>query len=79
MTIDESLDFFESDKELHGKLQVLFDVGLGYIKLGQPTNTLSGGEIQRIKLSKELSKPSKGHTLYLLDEPTTGLHPAASY
>lgn len=76
MTIDECLDFFKSEKEIHGKLKVLFDVGLGYIKLGQPTNTLSGGEIQRIKLSKELSKPSKGHTLYLLDEPTTGLHPA---
>ncbi|MCK1995349.1 excinuclease ABC subunit UvrA [Peribacillus muralis] len=75
ITIEESILFFTEEKELRNKLQVLEDVGLGYIKLGQPTSTLSGGEAQRIKLSKELSKPQKGHTLYLLDEPTTGLHP----
>ncbi|VAX32330.1 Excinuclease ABC subunit A [hydrothermal vent metagenome] len=74
MTITEAYDFFSKIPLLRGKLQVLVDVGLGYIKLGQPATTLSGGEAQRVRLAKELSKRSRGDTLYILDEPTTGLH-----
>ena len=74
MTIDDAAVFFKSIPSIHHKLQTLLDVGLGYIKLGQNAVTLSGGEAQRIKLSKELSKRSNKDTLYLLDEPTTGLH-----
>lgn len=74
MTITEAYDFFSKIPMLRGKLQVLVDVGLGYIKLGQPATTLSGGEAQRVRLAKELSKRSRGNTLYILDEPTTGLH-----
>jgi excinuclease ABC subunit A len=74
MTINQSLMFFESIPNIKNKLATLVDVGLGYVKLGQQATTLSGGEAQRIKLSKELSKRNTGRTLYLLDEPTTGLH-----
>ena len=74
MTVEESLDFFEAVPSLKRKLQTLFDVGLGYIRLGQQATTLSGGEAQRVKLSTELSKVQTGRTLYILDEPTTGLH-----
>ncbi len=74
MTINESLDFFEAVPKIQRKMKTLCDVGLGYLKLGQPATTLSGGEAQRVKLSTELSKRSTGQTLYLLDEPTTGLH-----
>ncbi len=74
MTVEEALEFFESIPKIRKKLQTLYDVGLGYIKIGQAATTLSGGEAQRIKLSKELSKQSTGKTLYILDEPTTGLH-----
>ncbi|MCX6809741.1 MAG: excinuclease ABC subunit UvrA [Candidatus Berkelbacteria bacterium] len=74
MTVDEATDFFKNIPNLDDKMRVLQDVGLGYIKLGQPATTLSGGEAQRIKLSTELSKRSTGKTLYILDEPTTGLH-----
>lgn len=74
MTVEEAFDFFGAIPTLKRKLQTLYDVGLGYIKLGQSANTLSGGEAQRIKLSKELSTKSTGRTIYLLDEPTTGLH-----
>ena len=75
-TVWENLTFFAEHKEITGRLQTLCDVGLDYLKLGQSTITLSGGECQRIKLSKEMGKSSQGHTLYLLDEPTTGLHPS---
>ncbi len=74
MTVEESLEFFKNIPRIHKKLKTLDDVGLGYIKLGQPATTLSGGEAQRVKLSKELSRQSTGKTLYILDEPTTGLH-----
>ena len=72
--MEEALKFFENVPRIAKKLQTLYDVGLGYIKLGQPATTLSGGEAQRVKLAKELSKSSTGQTLYILDEPTTGLH-----
>src|SRR5439155_1574485 len=74
MTVAEGIDFFDAIPALKRKLGTLHDVGLGYIKLGQPAPTLSGGEAQRVKLAKELSKRSTGQTLYILDEPTTGLH-----
>ena len=74
MTVEEAVDFFEAVPSLKRKLQTLYDVGLGYIRLGQQATTLSGGEAQRVKLSTELSKVQTGRTLYILDEPTTGLH-----
>ncbi len=74
MTVETALKFFENLPSIKNKLQTLFDVGLGYIKLGQSATTLSGGEAQRVKLATELSKRSTGKTVYILDEPTTGLH-----
>ena len=76
MTVTEALDYFKNQKRIEDKLQVLEDVGLGYIRLGQAATTLSGGEAQRIKLAAELSKKGTGRTMYILDEPTTGLHTA---
>ena len=76
MTVEEALPFFENLPKLKNKIQTLMDVGLGYVKLGQPSTTLSGGEAQRVKLATELSKQSTGSTIYILDEPTTGLHTA---
>ena len=76
MTVEEALPFFENLPRLAKKLQTLLDVGLGYVKLGQPSTTLSGGEAQRVKLATELAKQSTGSTIYILDEPTTGLHTA---
>ena len=74
MRVDEALEFFRNIPRIRRKLETLYDVGLGYIKLGQPATTLSGGEAQRVKLATELSMRSNGRTLYILDEPTTGLH-----
>ncbi len=74
MTVEEALHFFENIPKIKRKLQTLYDVGLGYIRMGQPATTLSGGEAQRVKLASELQKRSTGRTLYILDEPTTGLH-----
>jgi excinuclease ABC subunit A len=76
MTIEEALNFFQNITSIKSKIQTLFDVGLGYITMGQSATTLSGGEAQRVKLATELAKRSTGKTVYLLDEPTTGLHPA---
>lgn len=76
MTIEDALEFFKNIPKIQRKLQTLYDVGLGYVKVGQPSTTLSGGEAQRVKLATELSKRSTGNTLYILDEPTTGLHVA---
>ena len=74
MTVDEALEFFKNIPGIKRKLETLHDVGLGYIRLGQPATTLSGGEAQRVKLSSELQKRQTGKTFYILDEPTTGLH-----
>ena len=74
MTVEEALKFFENVPAVARKIQTLYDVGLSYVKLGQPSTELSGGEAQRIKLAAELSKRSTGKTIYILDEPTTGLH-----
>ena len=74
MTINQAVEFFENVPEILRKIKTIQDVGLGYIKLGQPSTTLSGGESQRVKLATELSKRDTGKTVYILDEPTTGLH-----
>jgi excinuclease ABC subunit A len=74
MSVEEALEFFGKEPKLRRRLQTLHDVGLDYVKLGQPATTLSGGEAQRVKLAAELSKVATGRTLYILDEPTTGLH-----
>ena len=74
MTVEEALTFFENIPSIRRKIQTLYDVGLSYIRLGQPSTELSGGEAQRIKLASELSRRSTGKTIYILDEPTTGLH-----
>ena len=74
MTADEALEFFENQPRLRDRVQTLVDVGLGYIKLGQSSDSLSGGEAQRVKLAAELSRKATGRTMYILDEPTTGLH-----
>ena len=74
MTVNQAVEFFESQPQILRKIRTIQEVGLGYIKLGQSSTTLSGGESQRIKLAAELSRPSTGRTLYILDEPTTGLH-----
>jgi excinuclease ABC subunit A len=76
MTIDEAVEFFANVPSIARKMKVIQDVGLGYVRLGQPATTLSGGEAQRVKLATELSRRSTGRTLYILDEPTTGLHTA---
>ena len=74
MTMDEASNFFQNNPSINKKLQTILKVGLGYIKLGQSAPTLSGGEAQRVKLATELAKTGNGHTVYILDEPTTGLH-----
>ena len=74
MTINQAVEFFQNQPTILSKIKVLQEVGLGYIKLGQPSNTLSGGESQRVKLAAELARKDTGRTLYILDEPTTGLH-----
>ena len=74
MTVEEAMKFFENVPSVRRKIETLYDVGLSYIRLGQPSTTLSGGEAQRIKLATELSRRSTGRTIYILDEPTTGLH-----
>jgi excinuclease ABC subunit A len=74
MRVDEANDFFSAIPRVHNKLKTICEVGLGYIKMGQPATTLSGGEAQRVKLASELSRRSTGRTFYVLDEPTTGLH-----
>jgi excinuclease ABC subunit A len=76
MTVEEALEFFKNQESIHKKLQTLWDVGLGYVRLGQSSTTLSGGEAQRVKLATELARRSTGSTFYILDEPTTGLHTA---
>ena len=74
MSVDQAVEFFENHESIRRQIATLADVGLGYLTLGQSSTTLSGGEAQRIKLAAELSRPSTGHTMYVLDEPTTGLH-----
>ena len=74
MTVEDAVEFFKNVPAIYNKIQTLYDVGLGYVKLGQPSTELSGGEAQRIKLATELSRRSTGKTIYILDEPTTGLH-----
>ena len=76
MTVEEAMNFFSTVPKIRQKLETIYDVGLGYITLGQSATTLSGGEAQRVKLATELSKKSTGKTVYILDEPTTGLHTA---
>ena len=76
MTVEEACEFFRPIPRIYNKIKTLYDVGLGYIRLGQPATTLSGGEAQRVKLATELAKRSTGRTVYILDEPTTGLHAA---
>ena len=76
MTVEEACGFFENQPKIYNKIKTLYDVGLGYVRLGQSSTTLSGGEAQRVKLATELSKRSTGSTVYVLDEPTTGLHVA---
>jgi excinuclease ABC subunit A len=78
MTVDEALPFFENIPKIYNRLKTLEEVGLGYVKLGQPSTELSGGEAQRVKLATELSKRSTGKTIYILDEPTTGLPTSTS-
>ena len=74
MTIEDAIDFFDNLARIRSKIQTISDVGLGYVKLGQSATTLSGGEAQRVKLASELQKKATGKTVYILDEPTTGLH-----